>query len=114
MKVRDANGLVFWMGADRLIALFGGEGVYEVLERVAGRELVGKEYEPLWGYFGERRQHGCFRVLPAEYVTADAGTCIVHTAPGFGADDYRLCVQHGLIKPDTPPVPIDESGHFTA
>lgn len=52
-------------------------------------------------------------MLEADYVTAEAGTCIVHTAPGFGADDYKICVKNGLITPDNPPVPIDDSGNFT-
>ncbi|HZW46339.1 MAG TPA: isoleucine--tRNA ligase, partial [Microvirga sp.] len=33
-------------------------------------------------------------VLPADYVTDDAGTCFVHTAPGHGADDYNTYVKH--------------------
>lgn len=42
------------------------------------------------------------------------GTCIVHCAPGFGEDDYKISVAHHIIKPDDPPVPVDENGYFTA
>lgn len=48
------------------------------------------------------------------YVTADAGTGIVHQAPGFGEDDYRVCKAAGLITPEIlPVVPIDADGKFT-
>ena len=46
------------------------------------------------------------------YVTNDSGTGIVHCAPGFGAEDYKVAVRYGIIKPDDPPIPIDENGRF--
>lgn len=46
-------------------------------------------------------------------MTNSKGTGIVHIAPGFGEDDYKLSVKSGIITPDTPPVPIDENGRFT-
>jgi isoleucyl-tRNA synthetase len=47
--------------------------------------------------------------LPAEHVTLEAGTGLVHTAPGHGADDYALGRQHGL----PPYAPVDDAGCFT-
>jgi isoleucyl-tRNA synthetase len=41
------------------------------------------------------------RLLPAEFVTADAGTGFVHIAPGHGADDYELGIANGVEVPDT-------------
>ena len=61
----------------------------------------------------EREKDGCFRVLEGSFVTDDAGTGVVHCAPGFGDDDYKLCVKAKIIDPDTPPVPLDENGRFT-
>ena len=52
-------------------------------------------------------------MIAADFVTDDAGTGIVHCAPGFGADDYKACVKLGIIKPDDPPVPVDDKGMFT-
>ena len=77
-----------------------------------GSELVGKEYVPLFEYYHDRKVDGCFRVLADSYVTSDTGTGVVHAAPGFGVEDYRACVKAGIIKPDNPPVPIDENGRF--
>lgn len=55
---------------------------------------------------------GCFRVLLGEHVTSDAGTGIVHTAPTFGDDDYKVCTKAGIIRPETLPSPLDDNGFF--
>jgi isoleucyl-tRNA synthetase len=44
----------------------------------------------------------------ADYVTLDAGTGCVHTAPGHGQEDYVLCAEHGI----DPYAPVDEEGRF--
>ena len=49
------------------------------------------------------------RLLNAEYVTMDSGTGCVHTAPGFGADDYQTCRRYGMDMI----VPVDEQGRHT-
>ncbi len=49
------------------------------------------------------------RLLNAEYVTMDSGTGCVHTAPGFGADDYQTCRRYGMELV----VPVDDSGRHT-
>ncbi len=68
----------------------------------------------MYPYFEKRREDGCFRVVCGDFVTSDTGTGIVHVAPGFGEDDYKVCVKNNVIKPDDPPVPIDDNGFFTA
>jgi isoleucyl-tRNA synthetase len=48
-------------------------------------------------------------------VTDDSGTGIVHQAPAFGEDDYRVTMEHGIItKGGRLPCPVDDSGRFTA
>ena len=49
------------------------------------------------------------RLLNAEYVTMDSGTGCVHTAPGFGADDYQTCMRYGMDLV----VPVDDQGRHT-
>ncbi len=49
------------------------------------------------------------RLLLAEYVTMDSGTGCVHTAPGFGADDYQTCKRYGMDMV----VPVDDQGRHT-
>lgn len=80
-----------------------------------GKDLVGKRYEPAFDYFasGEGSDQ-YFRVLSDTYVTDDAGTGIVHQAPAFGEDDYRVCLSHGVIeKGKELPCPVDSNGIFT-
>ena len=50
------------------------------------------------------------RLVNAEYVTMDSGTGCVHTAPGFGADDYVTCMRYGMDLV----VPVDDYGRHTA
>ena len=77
-----------------------------------GAELVGASYKPPFPYFESRRGDGCFKVLGADFVTTDAGTGVVHCAPGFGEDDYAACVKNNYIEPGKAPVPIDQDGCF--
>lgn len=75
--------------------------------------MEGLEYEPLFNDFIARKKDGCFKVLTAEFVTSDTGTGIVHIAPGFGEDDYKISVQNKIIKFDNPVCPMDAEGRFT-
>ena len=85
----------------------------KIVEKYKGKDMVGWEYEPLFNYFLSHREKGCFRVLAADFVTADTGTGIVHAAPGFGEDDFYVCCKAGIIRPDAPPCPVNDSGVFT-
>ena len=49
------------------------------------------------------------RLLLADYVTMDSGTGCVHTAPGFGAEDYLTCKKYGMEMV----VPVDDQGRHT-
>ena len=48
-------------------------------------------------------------LMNAEYITMDSGTGLVHTAPGFGADDYHTCMRYGIELV----VPVDDYGRHT-
>ncbi len=48
-------------------------------------------------------------LMLADYVTMDSGTGCVHTAPGFGADDYTTCMRYGTEMV----VPVDDQGRHT-
>ncbi|MBQ8216409.1 MAG: isoleucine--tRNA ligase [Oscillospiraceae bacterium] len=49
------------------------------------------------------------RLLLADYVTMESGTGCVHTAPGFGAEDYQTCLRYGIEMV----VPVDDQGRHT-
>ena len=73
-------------------------GERTVLARCRGRELVGREYEPLYPYAVGKMKPGkkSFLVLADDYVTTEDGTGIVHLAPAFGEDDNRVCMANGI------------------
>ena len=69
----------------------------EIIKEVVGRELEYKHYEPLFEC--TRKAAGgkdAFYVMVDDYVTTTDGTGIVHNAPAFGEDDYRVCKKYGL------------------
>ena len=90
------------------------EGKYKVLGRVKGTDMKGWRYEPLFDYFYEKWKDVGFRVLNDRYVSSDAGVGIVHQAPSYGQDDYKIAVDAGMITPNRlPPNPVDNAGRFT-
>ncbi len=81
----------------------GGIESYEILTRFEGREL---EFMTAQHPFLDRESV----VVNADYVTMDSGTGCVHTAPGFGADDYQTCRKYNIDLI----VPVDDKGYQTA
>jgi len=96
--VQTENGNV-WLAEDRLPAVLPGA---TVLQKLPGEKLVGLEYEPLYEVEKVKTFEGKkWQILPADFVTTEDGTGIVHTAVIYGEDDYNLGVKEGL-----PMVPI--------
>jgi isoleucyl-tRNA synthetase len=89
--------------------------LYEIQEEMKGTALVGLRYKPLFDYFCHTPDSDrYFRVVADAYVTDDAGTGVVHQAPAFGEDDYRVCLAHGIVvKGGEVPCPVDADGNFT-
>ncbi|KAI9470643.1 MAG: isoleucyl-tRNA synthetase [Benjaminiella poitrasii] len=88
---------------------------FTVLEKYKGSEMLGWEYVPMYNFFAEEFKGKAFKVMVDTYVTDDSGTGIVHNAPAFGEDDYRVCLSHGVITADGHlPCPIDDTGCFTS
>ncbi|KAL9696826.1 hypothetical protein quinque_000267 [Culex quinquefasciatus] len=112
-KVKELKtGKVYVMMECRIESMLKGPENYEILERFAGSKLAGVKYEPLFDYFRKYEQVA-FRVLVDGYVTEDSGTGVVHQAPYFGEDDYRVCLANGVITRDQEIVcPVDPSGKF--
>src|SRR4051794_22992159 len=90
---RTADGLVL---AEGLVERVVGEGT-EVVATFPGAELVGARYEPPFPFItGEEYGSKGHTVLPADFVSAEDGTGLVHTAIAFGEDDFRLGAEQGL------------------
>ncbi len=91
----------------RLDAVFDLEKPHKILARFTGRELAGIRYEPLFPYFAE--QPDSFVVLVDAFVTTEDGTGVVHMAPAYGEDDYRVASAARIPLVD----PLDAEGAFT-
>uniref|UniRef100_A0A1L8DRS7 Isoleucine--tRNA ligase, cytoplasmic n=1 Tax=Nyssomyia neivai TaxID=330878 RepID=A0A1L8DRS7_9DIPT len=97
----------------RLDAVFKNPKSYEILDKFPGKKLEGLKYKPLFDYF-EKYKDVAFKVLVDDYVTEESGTGVVHQAPYFGEDDYRVCLANGIITRDQEIIcPVDASGRFT-
>ena len=81
----------------------GGVASYEIVARFQGKDM---EYMKAQHPFLDRES----LVVNADYVTMDSGTGCVHTAPGFGADDYITGRRYNLEML----VPVDDKGYQTA
>ncbi len=89
-----------------------------VVETRKGAELVGLRYEPPFRY-AEPEGGPAWQVIDADFVSLESGSGLVHLAPAFGEDDFRVCKDKGLgflqlLKPDGtfPKEVTDFAGRF--
>jgi len=102
--VKADNGETYIMAealVEKVMKLGGFES-YEIVETHPGSFF---EYMLAQHPFLDKTSQLC----TAEYVTMDSGTGCVHTAPGFGADDYQTCMRYGMELV----VPVDDYGRHT-
>ena len=83
-----------------------GEGP-RIVARFAGRQLAGTSYQPVFDFFAGQ-QESAYRILPADFVTTEDGTGIVHMAPAYGEDDKAVADAAGI----DPVSPVDSRGKF--
>jgi isoleucyl-tRNA synthetase len=106
VKARKAgDDAVYILVKDRIQAALGKDS--EILEEFKGTDLVGMKYEQLMPFL--KAGENAFQVYPADFVSTEDGSGIVHIAPAFGEDDYQLGRKFNL------PVlqPVDKQGKFT-
>jgi len=114
--VPTADGGVRYLLATDTIAGYAKELGYETpaaaidaAERtIAGADLAGVRYEPLWDFYVEAYGPEAFQVLVADYVATGEGTGVVHQAPAYGEDDQIVSAAAGI------PVvlSLDDGGRF--
>ncbi len=95
------------------LGILGDE--YEIVRELKGKDLLGLSYEPLYPYLQNNlpesekpKLEKAYKVYPADFVTTDEGTGIVHTAVMYGQDDFILGTEIGLPKYHL----VDDTGHF--
>jgi isoleucyl-tRNA synthetase len=80
---------------------------FEVVCQMDGNQLNGISYEQLLP-FVKPNDGDAFRVIIGDFVTTDDGTGIVHIAPSFGADDFRVAKLNGIAALTL----VDKRGRF--
>lgn len=94
VKAQGPDDEVYYLAKDLYAQILGEDA--HIIEKYRGRELEGKEYEPLYTFeFADTGKKGWY-ITCADYVTLTDGTGIVHNAPAFGEDDYRVGQQYNL------------------
>ena len=98
------------LAKSRVEKVLDGEN-YEVLSECKGKDLVGIEYSGMMGEalknVGEMvAERG--RVLLGDFVSDEDGTGIVHIAPAYGEDDYKICQENAVGFVDV----LDEYGYY--
>jgi isoleucyl-tRNA synthetase len=81
---------------------------YQVVAEFKGKEFEGVRFDQLLPY-AQPEDGDPFRVVMGDFVTTEDGTGIVHIAPSFGADDFRVGRQYGLGSLTL----VDKQGKFT-
>ncbi len=110
VRARGGDDPQVYVLAEDLVERVLGEDS-EVLDRFPGAALEGVSYEPPFDFIaGSEYGPRGHTVLLADFVTAQDGTGLVHTAIAFGEDDFRLGEQYGLnvINPVRPDGTYDE------
>ncbi len=108
--VRDGQSSdAYLLAQARLPIYYKSEDDYTILATLKGSQLQGCRYEPIFPYFANERPEA-FRILVDNYVTITDGTGVVHQAPAYGEDDYRICRAAGIELVDV----LDEDGKFTS
>lgn len=83
----EEAGKLYIAAQERLESVVG-ESNFEIVNKFSGAQLKGLLYMPLFPYF--KNTDNAFRVVGADFVSGEDGTGIVHIAPGFGDDDYKI------------------------
>ena len=108
--VTDDSRPIYVMAKARLPHIFKKEDQYEVVAEFNGDKLKGTTYEPIFPYFADQKANGAFVVLNDGYVTTDDGVGLVHIAPAYGEDDFRVCKEAGITAFADP---LDDACAFT-
>lgn len=98
---------VYYLVRERVKALLGDEA--EVLEEFPGKRMEHLQYEPVFPFAASVvPQDKAFFVTLADYVSTEDGTGLVHAAPAYGEDDYKVCTKYGIPLVHM----VDEQGKF--
>ena len=126
VKVKAADGNTYYMAEALLDTVLGklavaedkekgveAKAAYEIIEKMTGKDLEYKEYEPLFDCAEEickKQNRKAYFVTCDTYVTLTDGTGVVHIAPAFGEDDAQVGRKYDLPFVQL----VDGKGEMTA
>lgn len=100
----EVGGEFLILAKERAGAVLGND--FKIIKEYSGKELLGLEYEPLYEFLKPDKK--AYFVVPADFVSLEDGTGIVHMAPAFGEDDMEVAKKENLPVLHT----VDEEGKF--
>jgi len=93
--------------AKERLSVLGKE--YKLVRTLSAKELMGKNYKPLYEFIPKQKNKKTWIVVEADFVNPQEGTGVVHIAPAFGEDDLELANKENLQIIQT----VNEKGEFT-
>lgn len=91
----DGTEKIFILAKERVEAVFK-DMRYNILEEIKPGDLEGKSYEPLFPFYQQESGTKGYTIVLDPYVTTSDGTGVVHIAPMFGEEDYRVAKKYDL------------------
>ena len=127
VKIQDQkSGSYYILAKDRLLEFYGLGGKkeksskalpYNIIQSYTGAQLVGLSYEPPFNYYlpDKETYPKLFTILSAQFVEATSGTGLVHISPSYGADDFDVVIQAGIMTNQDIGYfgPVDDHGLYT-
>ncbi len=93
----EGNSETLVLARNRLEAL--NVETYHIVKELSGHELVGRSYEPLFKLSNLEdydNRSNLYKVWPADFVSIEDGSGVLHVAPAFGEDDLALGKEHNI------------------
>ncbi len=101
LKVKTKTGEILILAKERIEVL--GEEKEEILEEMKGENLLNKEYYPL---YPQEIKGRLYQTIPAEFVSLEEGTGLVHIAPAFGEEDMEVVKKENRERKEEEQFPI--------
>jgi isoleucyl-tRNA synthetase len=93
--VKVKQGDETYILAESTVKILTGE--YEVLEKISGKNLVGKKFVPHYDYYKDqvKTDEKVFEIIPGDFVTAEEGTGVV-TIAAYGEEDLKVMKEFNI------------------
>lgn len=112
------NETKYYILANKLLSsVFKATSNIQIISTFTGDKLIGLKYQPafMFNTMQPANPDKMYTIMSDPYVSDESGTGLVHLAPSYGDDDYRVCIMNGLITKETKLFqPLDTNGFVSA